>query len=176
MPEPKLFDVAPLPGMHPEIGLLAAMLVDGTRNLREELGRVGKEALGWQPFSGGHSIGALILHNIDVEGWWIEELAAGGSRPKEELLQLLSEETKQYSVSWPKPPHKPLTWYYDLQDRVRARTLDTLKRLGDANRAIPWGAKKAFTLRWIVQHVVAHEAYHMGQAVLLKLMWAKRGI
>jgi len=105
---PKLYDIAPLTGMHPEIGLLAAALEDGTREWREELGRVSPDALVWQPFPGGHSIGALILHNIDVEAYWIEQFCAGKNRPEGEERLLLSEETHQYSVEWPKPPKKPL--------------------------------------------------------------------
>jgi uncharacterized damage-inducible protein DinB len=36
--------------------------------------------------------------------------------------------------------------------------------------AIP-GRKYDFSLRWLLQHVITHEAYHGGQAALLKLQF-----
>jgi hypothetical protein len=64
----------------PDIGLLAASLQNATREWRQELGEVDEEAIVWQPVPDMHSIGALILHIVDVEAWWIESVAAGKSR------------------------------------------------------------------------------------------------
>ena len=85
----KRYDVPPAERMNREVGLLLAMLDDGTREWRGELGDVPDEAVVWQPFPNGHSIGAVILHIAAVEVHWLHRVA-GGREPwpeEEERLQ-----------------------------------------------------------------------------------------
>ncbi|MBI1755849.1 MAG: DinB family protein [Fimbriimonas ginsengisoli] len=172
----KLYDVAPLAGLDPAYGLMGAMLEDGTREWLEEAGRIPAEAIGWQPTPGGHSIGAVMLHIIDVEAYWIEQVSLGRELSPEELRELMSEETKQYQGQWPAPPPKPWSWYVQLQQRYRRRTMESLKSLGDPASVVHGkSSPTGFTLRWILSHVVQHEAYHGGQIVLLKALWEQRG-
>jgi uncharacterized damage-inducible protein DinB len=169
-----LYDVAPRDGYDPEIALLVAVLEDGTRKWRKEIGRVGKETLAWQPFEGSHSIGALILHMVEVEAWWFETVGSGRELSEAELKELMSADINQYSVSWPTPPKKTLSYFLALQDRYRARSLETLKSFkADQEVGFKGSTANAFTLRWIVHHVANHEAYHAGQAVYLKLLHEK---
>lgn len=160
-----------------ELQLLIAMLNDGTRESRGELGKVAKKAIVWQVREGGQSIGAELLHSMDAEGWWIEEVAKGGRRSKEEVAELLSEATKVDEGIWPTPPAKPLSWYYERQDTIRARTIRTLRKLADMAKTSGYKGRKneyEFSLRWIVSHIIHHEAYHFGQAVLIKSLWGNR--
>lgn len=169
-------DVVPVAGLDVQVGLLLAALDNTTAEWRQELGDVPDESIAWQAFPGGHSIGALLLHMADVEANWLHEVAAGRERTPEELQTLLSGETHQYQVQWPAPPAQPLAWYYARQDAVRARTRELVAALNDpehtgkrpARRKKPVGPD--FTLRWLLTHVISHEAYHGGQAVLLSLM------
>jgi uncharacterized damage-inducible protein DinB len=169
----KRVDVKPVAGLDPQVGLLLAMLGDGTREWREELGQVPEDAVVWQPFPQGHSIGALILHLADSESFWIQEVAAGQARTPEEVKALLSEETDQYAINWPIPPKKPLGWYFEQHDRIRKETRRTVRRLADPEH-IGRRGEREFTLRWVLHHVITHEAYHGGQAVLLALQYAHR--
>lgn len=170
-------DVAPLVGLDVQVGLLLAMLDDGTKEWREELGTVPDELVVWQPFPGGHSIGALILHIADVEAGWLHEAGAGQRRSDDELWRLLSRETQQYQVQWPTPPAHPLSWYIAQHDAVRLRTrelvaaLNAPEHLGTKEK---YRDKAEFTLRWLLHHVLTHEAYHGGQAVLLSLLHGRR--
>ena len=162
-------DLTPLPDHDIQIGLLLAMLQDVTREWLSELGEVSITDITWQPRPNGHSIGAIFLHIIDVEAYWLEEIAAGIERSDEEMETLMSDEIDQYAVQWPKPPAEPLSWYLEQQAAVRQRTLDFV---GKVNNPLHTGVRgdNQFTLRWLLQHVIAHEAYHGGQAVLLSLM------
>jgi uncharacterized damage-inducible protein DinB len=68
-----------------------------------------------------------------------------------------------------------LAYYYEIQDRVRARTLESIKTFPDPATVIEReGWSSSVTLRWILNHVVAHESYHGGQAVMLKALWERR--
>ncbi len=169
------FDVEPTNGYPAEYGLLISALLDGTREWRDELEDVTEEAIVWQAFPKGHSIGGVILHMIDVEAFWIETAALGRDRAPEELKELLSEETDQYGFNWVVPPKKPISYYFELQDKVRVRTLESIKSFPDPATVISRdGWEYEMTLRWVLNHVVAHEAYHGGQAVMLKAMYERR--
>jgi len=162
-------DVPPVAGLDVQIGLLLAMLDDVTGEWRGELGDVPEEAVVWQPFPGAHSIGALILHMADVEASWLHEIGADQPRSEEEMSRLLSRETKQDQVQWPVPPAQPLLWYYAQQDAIRARTRQLVRTWDDPDAARP-AYDAEFTRRWLLNHIVTHEAYHGGQAVLLSIL------
>ena len=166
-------DVEPVAGLDSQAGLLLAMLDDGTQEWRKELGKVPEEAVAWQPFPQGHSIGALILHIADVEDFWVRHVLAGRRRSPEELQAVLSKETHQYGVRWPTPPQQSLTWYFEQHDRVRTESRRTVQMLADPEHVGRRGQRE-FTLRWVLHHVITHEAYHGGQAVLLALQYMRR--
>jgi len=163
------YDVGPVDGLHPEIGLLIATLHDSTREWREYLERPSREAIVFQPWPRAYSIGALILHVIDCELGWFENFIAGKPPQKADAELLLSETTLQDEVIWPVPPAEEIDWYFELQDRYRVRSLAALVGQ-DPERVIQRGSFSA-SVRWVVAHVVEHDAYHGGQAVLLHEMW-----
>lgn len=165
------YDVAPFEGFHPEIGLLLASPQDSTRTWRDNLGSPPVEAIAWQPAPEFHSIGALILHMIDAEAYWFETFAAGRRRPAGESKLLLTAETRVLSARWPTPPREPIEWYTELHDRIRSRAVSALASL-DAGR-VRDGKDWSVSMRWVVAHVVEHDAYHGGQAVLLHELWKR---
>lgn len=163
------FDGLPRPGYDPVVATYLSALEDGTREWLGELGEQSEDVLVWQPFPNGHSVGALILHNADVEAYWIHQVICGVERTEEFSKQVLSAETDQDGVNWPTPPrmlfHEYMTIYFD----VRAKTMELLKSVTDLDREIQlsWGV---VTPRWILGHVVQHDSYHGGQAVFISLL------
>jgi len=166
-------DVPPAPGADIQISLILSMLDDGTNEWREELGAVSEETVIWQPFPGGHSIGAIILHIADVEAYWLHQIGAGQTRSEEELTRLLSKETQQYDLSWPLPPTQPLSRFLAQHDAIRARTRQIVATWDDPALVRPRGDAE-FTRRWLLHHVLTHEAYHGGQAVLLSVLHGRQ--
>lgn len=165
-----LDDIAPPPEFETQVGLLTAMLADGTREWRQELGEPPQAALRWQPFANGHSIGAVLLHMASVEAGWIHGVIGGEERTAEQKRLWMTEATRVDDVQWPQPPDEPLSWYFGQLAAVRSHTLELLRAERDPERVITRGGG-SFTVRWILHHVVTHEAYHGGQAVLLSLQW-----
>lgn len=166
-----VLDAPPLDGLPEPYGLLAAILQDGTNEWRTELwDTFGPEVTTWRSRPGGPSIGAQILHMIDAEIYWFEQVALRRPRSEEESRVLLSDQFDIDNGIWPEPPAEPLSWYFELQDRYRARTLRALEA---------WAAQATFvehhgrqvTLRWIFGHVIQHESYHGGQVVMLYDLW-----
>jgi len=160
-------DIEPLAGYKEPYGLLAALLQDGTEEWRAELDdELSEEIMIWQPYAGMHSIGAIILHIINIEVVWFERFVLDLPANPEERTLLMANETDVDEWSWPIPPRKPLSWYYELQDSIRARTLEGIKQWPDAETMKDCDGEPR-SLRWVIGHVIQHESYHGGQAVLL---------
>lgn len=166
-----LIDAEPLPGYPEPYGLLCAILQDGTNEWRWELDHnLSEDAVVWQPSPGMHSIGASLLHIISVEIIWFERVALDLPFDPEERKLLLMEETEVDEWRWPEPPRRPIAWYFELHDRIRARTLENIKKWPAADVTRDCGGIPR-SMRWILGHVIQHEAYHGGQAVLLNRLW-----
>jgi uncharacterized damage-inducible protein DinB len=170
----RLFDVAPLPDYHPEIGLLLSAMQDSTREWRDNLGDPPVEAITWQPSPQGYSIGALILHLIDAEDFWFCNFVGGQERKPEDSALFLSDELDQYEGQWPAPPEQPIQWYFDLHDRIRIRTFAALQGIEPTRQFDRPERNRKYTLRWIVAHVLEHDSYTGGQAVALHELWKKQ--
>ena len=164
-----LFDITPLPGYPEPYGTLLATLQDGTREWRTELTEPTPAEIVWQPYPKSHSIGGVLLHIAEVEAYWIEEFCVGRKIDPEEAKLHMSSEIDQYGGSWPTPPMEPLAYYYDLLDTVRIRTLESVKSFGppESVKETEWDIT---SMRWVLAHVIGHESYHAGQAVLLAEM------
>jgi len=169
-----IIDAKPLPGYQEPYGLLCAILQDGTNEWRLELDPdLSEDAVVWQPHRGMHSIGAVMLHIILVEIFWFEHFVLGLPYDPEEMKLLKAEETKVDDWCWPEPPREPISWYFDLHDRIRARSLEGIKNWPTADSTKEHHGTQR-TMRWVLGHVIQHEAYHGGQAVLLNRLWQLR--
>jgi uncharacterized damage-inducible protein DinB len=170
----ELTDAAPLAGYREPYGQLCAILQDGTNEWRWELDRdLPAEAMVWPAYPGGHSIGGCILHIVGVEVFWMENYVLGRTFSDEERKLFQWDETDVDTWSWAVPPAEPLSWYFALQDRVRGRVLESVKQWPAPETQIEgWG--KLRTARWVFGHVIQHESYHGGQAVLLQRLWQQR--
>lgn len=165
----KRYDVTPDADLHPQFGTFLKMFDDGTREWTTDLGEVSEDAIVWQPYPNAHSIGTVMLHIADVEASWIQSTIAGQKRSEDELKTFLSKETDQDGEVWPTPPRKPLSWYLDHIKQVREKTNQIVRELNDPEELRSFGDKYEFTVGWILHHVITHEAYHGGQAVVLSI-------
>jgi uncharacterized damage-inducible protein DinB len=169
-----LIDAKPLPGYQEPYGLLCSILQDGTNEWRLELDpNLSEDAVVWQPHPDTHSIGGVILHIVGVEIFWLERFVLGLPTDPEERKLVMAEEIDQDEWHWPEPHRKPISWYFELHDRIRARTLESIKKWPAPDFAIGDDDRQS-TPRWVLGHVIQHEAYHGGQAVLLNRLWQLR--
>jgi uncharacterized damage-inducible protein DinB len=170
-------DPVPFPGYPEPYGLLCAILQDATADWRGELwgAEVGPDVTTWRPRPGGQSIGAMLLHMIGVEIFWFEQFVLDRDFDPEEKKLLMSGEIDVDNGVWPDAPSQPLSWYFDLHDRYRARTLESIKLWPPPgslkDRA---GEGDQYSTLWVLGHVIQHEAYHGGQVVMLYDLWQHR--
>lgn len=171
-----LRDVVPHESLPEPYHLLWSILQDGTREWRAELwGGIPDEAVTWQVRPGGPSIGAIMLHIIIVEIFWIQRFALDIAWNEDEAEQLMVAKIDVDEERWPIPHHHPLAWYFDLHDKVRQRTLEALQRWPAATATKPHDGDE-ITMRWVLGHVIQHESYHGGQIVQLYNLYKHRSL
>ena len=163
--------LVPHPGLAPGIGYYLSGMEEVRGQIREAVKGIEVELLGKPAFLGAHSIGALVLHIGEAEWWWMQCNVAGHQ---------MSDEDRQ-APFWDvldKPDafgKKGYTAEFCLQqaENIRNQTRELLFGLGDKDleRVITVdrnGERQEYSLRWILHHLIDHEAQHKGQILMLK--------
>ena len=73
----------------------------------------------------------------------------------------------QYKPFWPKADVKPLAWYLEMLTETRTDMIELLKTGPSATTMFKRSDNFQFSLRWMLAHLVEHDSYHGGQAVLI---------
>jgi len=160
-----------------EVALFVAQMDDQNHRLVEDLQGIAPPELAWQPASGMNTIGMLLAHIAIVEVFWTEIGLLGGTTDR--LKEVLGIGVDDDGIPLPaggRPPDalasKELPFYLDLLERARAHTrtktadltdrdLDDVVRRRRANRP-----DEEFNKRWVLYHMLEHEAGHYGQVLL----------
>jgi uncharacterized damage-inducible protein DinB len=133
------------------------------------------DVIGRPAFLGAHSIGALVLHIGEAE-WFFMQMVVSGH-------QLTDEDSKQ--PYWDvlddvdRVAREGYTAEFCLKEveLIRNQTRDVLFSYNDKDleRIIPFerhGETTEYNLRWILHHLIDHEAQHKGQIFMLKRLMA----
>ena len=173
----KIRDIKPIENINEQLGMLLAMFEDGTAEWRRELTELElpQEALTWRPQPNAQSIGNIITHIARVEEQWIHNLAFIRELPEDELMRIFDSSKLYNERDWGPAADQPLEDYFTQCDEVRSKSIEVIHKLGDPElTSIRIEKDYGYTLRWIVHHVITHEAYHGGQAALLGMLYGGR--
>ena len=161
----------PPKGLSREIGLLVAGLEDVRAQTIELIADLSVEELSARPFEQAPQIGALLLHLAKNEYWWIQVAYADRDDTGDERRKFfLEEEALDTDFT------TQLLTADDciaLLNAAHQLTLSTLAGADDSELEIFFANPKPTpeyksTLRWIIHHVIDHEAHHKGQIAMLK--------
>ena len=180
MNAPRQRILAPAAGVPaPEIGLFLAQMDDQSRRLTEDSRGASVSELAWQPRAGINTIGMLMAHNAIVEVFWISHAAMVacdcpgvlGIGEDDDGIPIPEDGLSPATLAG-----KDLAFYDDLRTRARAFTYGWAKRwtATDLDRTIQWQRRDgAWTVnvRWILYHVLEHEAGHFGQMNFLRHLY-----
>jgi uncharacterized damage-inducible protein DinB len=163
--------ITPAPGVSAGIGFYLSGMNEVREQLREAITGMNTEQIGRRAVPGAHSIGALALHIGEAEWWWIQcrvgghkLTAADRASPHWDVLEDPEAfGSKGYSAEF----------CLQVIDRIREQTRDTLASFGDDDleRIFSFerhGETREHSLRWILHHLIDHEAQHKGQILMLK--------
>ncbi len=144
--------------------------------------------LAWQAAPGMNTIGMLLAHCAIVEVFWL--MVATGTYTQPALEKVLG--IGEWDDGMPLAPGKrppaalrgrSLAWYRKLHDKARTYAKRTARRMSARDlehrvtRTRMNGTRSTTNNRWILYHVLEHQAGHYGQMLLLRHLKrdAKRG-
>lgn len=155
-----------------QIGFYISGMEEVREQLRKAVDDLSDDEISAKLTPNCHSIGQLILHNAEAEWWWLDCVVAGkelneGEAKREAFWDVLLDEefaSKNYSADF----------CIDAVDKVRLSCFETLKDLTDEDldKFYGWnkddGTRIEKSLRWILHHLIDHEAQHKGQILMIK--------
>ena len=152
-------------GYSPQIGAMVSMMEDIKNRITADVSELSQEQVDYMFDERANSIGALLMHIIANEAYYQVESLEG--------RKWTAEEAEFWSVAGSLGPKsqqevkgKPVQYYLDLWNEVRAKSLEGLKSRDDA-----WFAAQiddGVNLHWVWFHVLEHSSSHMGQISLVK--------
>ncbi len=159
------YEIKPMEGYTPQIGIMVDMLEDIKDRITEEVRDLDQEETDYLFDNKANSIGSIIMHMAATESYYQVETL--------EERTWTDEETEFWGIagelgteSREKLKGKPIEYYLDLWDQVREKSLEGLKSRDDA-----WFAssiEEGINYHWVWFHVLEHSANHMGQIALIK--------
>ncbi len=171
----------PVPGsLDPQVGLFHRMQQEIRGRLKNAAGELTPSQLAWVPEKGGNSIGMLLLHIVEAELFWIQYVCMGQELTPEQKTIYRTELFGNPDAS-PLEEH-PVEWFIARLDESREITEEFYATLSDSSLeelkdfVDDEGREYEFTVRWVLYHVLEHEAGHRAQILMLRRMLQARDI
>lgn len=131
-------------------------MIDAVTNLTQE-------QLDWKPANHRNSIGCLLGHIAGCEYFWIEAVANKADAAEGEFNKYENARTRDKLLT------RLDTAFRFTMDFLESNTIedwdDVTYEYVDEN-----GKRETFTKRWLVWHVVEHQARHRGQIFMMMRM------
>lgn len=152
-------------GYAPQIGQMVYMLEDLKERITEEVKDLDQSQTDFLYDADANSIGSLVMHLVSTESYYQIATLEGRDWTEEELARYgvageINEDVKSMLKG------KPISYYLELWDEVRGKTLTGLKTKDDE-----WFASNledGLNYQYIWYHVMEHSANHMGQIATIK--------
>ena len=161
----------PAPGVSQEIGFYLAGMEEVREQLREAVAGMSDDYIRRPALSDAHSIGALVLHIGESEWYWMQCVVSGHKVTEEIRCAPYWDVLKDPSGF----SQKTYSAEFCLNEikKIREQTHETLASFmdSDLDRILTFerrGETHERSLRWILHHLIDHEAQHKGQILMLK--------
>ncbi|MEO8445985.1 MAG: DinB family protein [bacterium] len=155
-----------------QINLFKWMLDDVRKETLAGVSHLNKDEL-FQPLAEGeYPVGAYLMHFAECEIWWLEVMS--------QIDQSEDLKIKAFSNKWfdpmetPEPPAKAmeLDEYLEVLNESTKNLHDYLSTMNDSQleeEVTVKGSKsdRKFSKKWIIYHLLEHEAHHRGQMFML---------
>jgi uncharacterized damage-inducible protein DinB len=163
--------LTPHPGLSTGIGYYLSGMEEVREQVVAAVKDIPNDVIGKPAFLGAHSIGGLVLHIGEAEWFWMQMVVSGHRLTEEDKNSAYWDVLDDFEgVS-----KKGYTTEFCLQEveKIRNQTRDVLFNYNDSDldRMISFerkGQNTEHSLRWILHHLIDHEAQHKGQILMLK--------
>lgn len=154
------YEIKPLEGYSPNIGVMVSMLEDLKDRITEQVKDLDQSQTDFLYDEDANSIGSLVMHLVSTEAYYQIETLEGRQLTEDEQKRLgvggaLNDESKKILQG------KPIQHYLDLWNEVRQKTLAGLKTKDD--KWFTSNIEEGINYHWVWYHVMEHSANHMGQ-------------
>jgi len=154
--------------------LLIYMLEDIRKETLKGISGLTKEQMFMEPLKGEYPIGAYMMHIAEAELYWLGILS--GEKQPEDLKMRI------YDCAWfdaPKESYAPPAEPIEIQEYLRAASdvrelfFNYIRNMSDSDLEIKLKIKRSpthkveITKKWIIYHIIEHEAHTRGQMFLL---------
>lgn len=163
--------LTPHPGLSTGIGYYLSGMEEVREQLVGAVKNIPNDVIGKPAFLGAHSIGGLVLHIGEAEWFWMQMVVSGHSLTEEDKKSAFWDVLDDFDCVL----NRGYTTEFCLQEveKIRNQTRDVLFTYNDSDldRMISFerhGKKTEHSLRWILHHLIDHEAQHKGQILMLK--------
>ncbi len=172
--------LAPAKGMRcAEAGSFLAQLDELSARMFPDLRGLTSAELAFQLCPGANTIGMLLIHCALAEVHWLLTATTGtGEEAVRRALGIGPDDDGMPLPATGLPPANLRGWtlagYRRLHDRARRFTRRALARMSPADLSrgrarLRWnGDSQVMNTRWILYHVLEHQAGHYGQMLLLR--------
>jgi uncharacterized damage-inducible protein DinB len=160
-----------VPGFSNDIGFYLSGMEEVREQLSEAVAGMSPDQIGRPIVPDAHSIAALVLHIGEAEWYWMQCVVSGNEVTNkirnaaywDALEDPASFSQKNYSAEF----------CLDEIRKIRQQTFKTLASFDDSqlDRVFAFerrGETQELSLRWILHHLIDHEAQHKGQILMLK--------
>jgi uncharacterized damage-inducible protein DinB len=164
---------------HPGLATGIGYYLSGMEEVRSQVVAAVKDIpdnmIGRPAFLGSHSIGGLVLHIGEAEWFWMQMVVCGHQLTEEDksapYWDILDD------VDAVSRNHYTAAFCLQEAEKIRNQTRDVLFSYNDKDleRIIYYerhGKTTEHNLRWILHHLIDHEAQHKGQILMLKRIMA----
>jgi uncharacterized damage-inducible protein DinB len=158
-------------GLTPEIACSLAAMEEVRAQLRKAVQEMSVEDLARRAIAGAHSIGALVLHIGESEWFWLNCVIKSHKLTDEDHQQPFWDVLKDPEAVAAK--NYSAAFCLETIDGIRQEMHGFLSSLTGADLENVYSYTRGSTtmeasLRWILHHLVDHEAQHKGQILMLK--------
>jgi len=165
------YEIKPTAGFTPQIGIMVDMLEEIKDRITKDIKDLNQNETDFLFDDKANSIGAIVIHMVATEANYQVETLEGRTWTEDEaafwgVAGGLGDDSRE------KLKGKPISYYLDLWDQVRQKTLAGFKTKDDA-----WFASNIdenINNHWAWFHILEHEASHMGQIALVKSRLPKK--
>ena len=163
------------PGLATNIGYYLSGMEEVRGQLSAAVRTIPDDLIGKPAFLGAHSIGGLVLHIGEAEWFWMQMVVSGHKLTDEDRAAACWDILDDLE----RVAQRGYTAEFCLSEieKVRNQTRDVLFSYNDKDleRIITFerkGQTTEYNLRYILHHLIDHEAQHKGQIFMLKRLMA----
>jgi len=167
--------LTPHPGLSTGIGYYLSGMEEVRNQLKVAVKSISDDLIGKPAFLGAHSIGGLVLHIGEAEWFWMQMVVCGHQLTEEDQKSACWDVLDDVEVV---ARNSYSTEFCLLEiEKIRNQTRDVLFSYSDKDleRVVTFerkGEMSEYNLRWILHHLIDHEAQHKGQILMLKRLMA----